>query len=179
MAKLEFDTNRTTIEFVIEIKILMLEQNIKAESFAEENFQDLFLKQQLLEQRYVSALESIGLSPAGEDDMGEVEEMERVAAARRDAEDEAAGVADASVSGGGGGGGSGGDNRASMEFVERSLGQSDSSVRSMGRQSVHEEAGTRVSFAAVFGTVASFFVLGVFGEKARSSIAAGDFSAAI
>ncbi len=165
MAKLEYDTNRTTIEFVIEIKILMLEQNIKAESFAEENFQDLFSQQQLLEQRYVSALESIGLSPAGEDDMDEVKEMEHVAA-RKNAQsaDDTPAARD-----------------ASMEFVARSLEYETSSGHGIGGQGNGDEENeeTRVTFAAVFGTVASFFVLGIFGEKTRASVVAGDFSEAI
>jgi len=83
MHQLEYDTNRTVIEFALEIKILILEKNMNLASAADEEFAALASSHAATAARYEAALASIGLSPAREDEMDLVEEMEVAAASKQ------------------------------------------------------------------------------------------------
>lgn len=83
MHELEWDTNRTSVEFGVEVKILLLEQDFDLEAAADAEFEDLSALHAATEARYVAALASLGLSPAREDEMGLVEEMEAAVAQKQ------------------------------------------------------------------------------------------------
>jgi hypothetical protein len=81
MQQLEYDTNRTTAEFEIEIKILWLEQNLHLTKTADAQFATLSVQHAATEATYEALLASVGLSPAREDELDQVEAMEVAAAA--------------------------------------------------------------------------------------------------
>ena len=85
MAQLEYNTNQSVIEFAIEIKILLLEKNIKMAAMAESKFSQLSAQHAVTAAKYEAALASIGLSPAREDEIHLIEEMEAVAARKNKA----------------------------------------------------------------------------------------------
>jgi hypothetical protein len=152
MHQLEYDTNRTVIEFALEIKILILEKNMNLAAAADEEFASLSASHLATAARYEAALASVGLSPAREDEMGLVEEMEAAAAAKQQRSMLLAQEADLVGS-------------TLLAAVSDSFTDGDAtttSARSGGKKTV--------SFMALGTAVACLFAAGILLEKGRNAL---------
>jgi hypothetical protein len=79
MTKLENDIDENIEIINIELKMILLSKSIYFSKIIEEHFKELNLKHQIKINQYEILLNSIGLSPAREDEIYLIEEMEQVA----------------------------------------------------------------------------------------------------
>jgi len=165
MKQLEYDTNRTTAEFDIEIKILWLEQNLHLSKTADAQFAALSAQHATTEATYEALLASIGLSPAREDEMNQVEAMEMAAETARakvqaqEPEDLAATTLQQQEAG------------STPHATTRSTAATAFAAKSSAGGSAAGAPSARMAYASLAVSGTCLFVLGMLLEKGRNFLA--------